>query len=135
MVAHAISMFSRMAPLNEAIRVARKTPGVAYPTIAINAKVEALSGWRGATIKAIQLTGRANAREVFPASGCHPARCRGLRRGEEECRANAKSRHAGSKKPKSIANARRSVTSGGPRKTTPNPESYSVLSTDEQQTD
>jgi len=33
-----------LGPLNEAIRVARKTPGVAYPTIAITAKIQALSG-------------------------------------------------------------------------------------------
>jgi len=33
-----------LGPLNEAIRVAGKTPGAAYPTIAINAKIEALSG-------------------------------------------------------------------------------------------
>lgn len=33
-----------LGPLNEAIRVAAKTPGVAYPTIAIIAKVEALGG-------------------------------------------------------------------------------------------
>ncbi|HEX7361903.1 MAG TPA: CHAT domain-containing protein, partial [Bryobacteraceae bacterium] len=31
-------------PLNEAIRVARDTPGAAYPSIAITAKIEALSG-------------------------------------------------------------------------------------------
>jgi len=33
-----------LGPLNEAIRVARKTPGVAYPTIAVTSKIEALSG-------------------------------------------------------------------------------------------
>jgi len=33
-----------LGPLNEAIRVAKKTPGVAYPTIAITAKIQALSG-------------------------------------------------------------------------------------------
>ncbi len=33
-----------MGPLNEAIRVAAKTRGVAYPSIAITAKIEALSG-------------------------------------------------------------------------------------------
>ena len=33
-----------LGPLNEAIRVATKTPGAAYPTIAITAKIEALSG-------------------------------------------------------------------------------------------
>ncbi|MGB6133624.1 MAG: CHAT domain-containing tetratricopeptide repeat protein [Acidobacteriaceae bacterium] len=33
-----------LGPLNEAIRVAGKTPGVAYPTIAITAKIQALSG-------------------------------------------------------------------------------------------
>jgi len=33
-----------LGPLDEAVRVARKTPGAAYPTIAITAKVEALSG-------------------------------------------------------------------------------------------
>ena len=33
-----------LGPLNEAIRVARKTRGAAYPTIAIAAKIEALSG-------------------------------------------------------------------------------------------
>ncbi len=33
-----------LGPLNEAIRVARKTPGVAYPTIAITSKIQALSG-------------------------------------------------------------------------------------------
>jgi len=33
-----------MGPLNEAIRIAKKTPGVAYPTIAITSKIEALSG-------------------------------------------------------------------------------------------
>jgi len=33
-----------MGPLDEAIRVASKTGGVAYPTIAITAKIEALSG-------------------------------------------------------------------------------------------
>ncbi|HET7058516.1 MAG TPA: CHAT domain-containing protein, partial [Nitrospiraceae bacterium] len=33
-----------LGPLNEAIRVAAKTPGAAYPTIAITAKIEALSG-------------------------------------------------------------------------------------------
>jgi CHAT domain-containing protein len=33
-----------LGPLNEAIRVARNTPGVAYPTIATTEKVEALSG-------------------------------------------------------------------------------------------
>jgi len=33
-----------LGPLNEAIRVARKTRGAAYPTIAITAKIEALSG-------------------------------------------------------------------------------------------
>jgi len=33
-----------LRPLNEAIRVARKTRGVAYPTIATTAKIEALSG-------------------------------------------------------------------------------------------
>jgi len=33
-----------LGPLNEAIKVAGKTPDVAYPTIAITAKIEALSG-------------------------------------------------------------------------------------------
>jgi CHAT domain-containing protein len=33
-----------LGPLDEAIKVAKKTRGAAYPTIAINAKVEALSG-------------------------------------------------------------------------------------------
>lgn len=33
-----------LGPLNEAIRVANNTAGVAYPTIAINSKIEALSG-------------------------------------------------------------------------------------------
>ena len=33
-----------MSPLDEAIRVANKTRGAAYPTIAITAKIEALSG-------------------------------------------------------------------------------------------
>jgi len=33
-----------LGPLNEAIRVAEKTPGIAYPTIAITAKIDALSG-------------------------------------------------------------------------------------------
>ncbi len=33
-----------LGPLNEAIRVAAKTPSVAYPTIAITSKIEALSG-------------------------------------------------------------------------------------------
>jgi CHAT domain-containing protein len=33
-----------LGPLNEAIKVAAKTPGAAYPTIAITAKIEALSG-------------------------------------------------------------------------------------------
>lgn len=33
-----------LKPLNHAIRVAEKTPGVAYPTIAITAKIAALSG-------------------------------------------------------------------------------------------
>jgi len=33
-----------LGPLNEAIRVAQKTPGVACPTIAITAKIQALSG-------------------------------------------------------------------------------------------
>jgi CHAT domain-containing protein len=33
-----------LGPLNEAIKVARKTRGAAYPTIAITAKIEALSG-------------------------------------------------------------------------------------------
>src|SRR6185437_6845188 len=33
-----------MGPLNEAIKVAAKTHGVAYPSIAITAKIEALSG-------------------------------------------------------------------------------------------
>jgi len=46
-----------LGPLNEAIRVANKTPGVAYPTIAINAKIEALSGL-GEYQQALQLTGK-----------------------------------------------------------------------------
>jgi CHAT domain-containing protein len=33
-----------MGPLDEAIKVASKTPGAAYPTIAVDAKIEALSG-------------------------------------------------------------------------------------------
>jgi tetratricopeptide (TPR) repeat protein len=33
-----------LGPLNEAIKVAKDTPGAAYPTIAITAKIEALSG-------------------------------------------------------------------------------------------
>lgn len=33
-----------LGPLNEAIKVAAKTPNMAYPTIAITAKIEALSG-------------------------------------------------------------------------------------------
>ena len=33
-----------IGPLNEAIKVAKDTPGAAYPTIAITAKIEALSG-------------------------------------------------------------------------------------------
>jgi tetratricopeptide (TPR) repeat protein len=33
-----------LGPLNEAIKVANKTHGAAYPTIAITAKIEALSG-------------------------------------------------------------------------------------------
>jgi tetratricopeptide (TPR) repeat protein len=33
-----------LGPLNEAIRVAQKTPEVAYPTIAITSKIDALSG-------------------------------------------------------------------------------------------
>ncbi len=33
-----------LGPLDEAIRVAAKTPGAAYPSIAIDAKIEALSG-------------------------------------------------------------------------------------------
>jgi CHAT domain-containing protein len=35
-----------LGPLNEAIKVAKDTPGAAYPTIAITAKIEALSGLR-----------------------------------------------------------------------------------------
>ena len=33
-----------LGPLNEAIRVAQKTPEAAYPTIAITPKIDALSG-------------------------------------------------------------------------------------------
>jgi len=33
-----------LGPLNEAIKVAGKTPGIAYPTIAVTSKIEALSG-------------------------------------------------------------------------------------------
>ena len=33
-----------LGPLDEAIKVAKNKPGAAYPTIAINAKIEALSG-------------------------------------------------------------------------------------------
>lgn len=33
-----------IGPLNEAIRIAKKTPGVAYPTIAVTSKIDALSG-------------------------------------------------------------------------------------------
>jgi len=33
-----------LGPLNEAIRVAQKTPKIAYPTIAVTAKIDALSG-------------------------------------------------------------------------------------------
>ncbi|HZZ39932.1 MAG TPA: hypothetical protein VFE06_12435, partial [Acidobacteriaceae bacterium] len=36
-----------LGPLNEAIRVAQKTPEVAYPTIAITSKIDALSGLGG----------------------------------------------------------------------------------------
>ena len=45
-----------LGPLNEAIRVAGKTPGVAYPTIAITSKIEALSGL-GENKEALDITG------------------------------------------------------------------------------
>jgi tetratricopeptide (TPR) repeat protein len=44
-----------LGPLNEAIKVAGKTPGVAYPTIAITSKIEALSGL-GDNKEALDLT-------------------------------------------------------------------------------
>jgi len=44
-----------LGPLNEAIKVSRKTRGVAYPTIAITAKIEALSGL-GEYQQALELT-------------------------------------------------------------------------------
>jgi CHAT domain-containing protein len=45
-----------LGPLNEAIRVAQKTPEIAYPTIAITAKIDALSGL-GENQQALALAG------------------------------------------------------------------------------
>jgi CHAT domain-containing protein len=55
-----------MGPLDEAIRVASKTPGAAYPTIATSAKIEALSGL-GENKQALALA----AEEIQRASSYH----------------------------------------------------------------
>lgn len=57
-----------LGPLNEAIKVAGKTRGAAYPTIAITAKIEALSGL-GENREALALAGE----EMQRVSGYHLA--------------------------------------------------------------